>query len=129
MTQPAQPAQPVPPPQQAPLAAPQAPQKTWMPPTGGALAMVSGIVHIIWGIVVAIGGQAIGRWAGIFGLGLIGLPMIILGVVGVIGGIYALQRKVWGMALAGAICSIIGPAALLGILATVFIAISKQEFS
>jgi hypothetical protein len=54
--------------------------------------------------------------------------MIILGIVAIIGGIYAIQRKLWGMALAGAICAIIGPSALLGILAIIFIAIGKPEF-
>jgi hypothetical protein len=60
--------------------------------------------------------------------GIIGLPWIILGIVSIVGGAFALRRKTWAMALAGAICALMWPMSLLGILAIVFVAISKQEF-
>jgi hypothetical protein len=50
----------------------------------------------------------------------------VLGIVAIVGGISAIRRKRFGLALAGAICAILsGP---LGILAVVFIALRKREF-
>ena len=118
-----------PPPVQAPPPPPAPANYTWMPPTGGGLSIAAGIIHLIWGAILVIGGRLAGNYFGIVGLGFIGLPMLILSVVSIIGGIYAIQRRLWGLALAGAICAIIGPFALLGIAATIFIAIAKPEFN
>jgi hypothetical protein len=46
----------------------------------------------------------------------------------IVGGVYALRRKKWGWALAGSIVSIFGRSSLLGILATIFVAMAKDEF-
>ena len=43
------------------------------------------------------------------------------------GGVSSLQRKRWGLALAGSIVAIL-PFSLLGIAATVLVALSKDEF-
>ena len=61
-------------------------------------------------------------------LWIIAIPTLAIGVLILIGGIYALQRKNWGLALAGSILAIIGPITVLGILSTIFIAISKDDF-
>ena len=51
-------------------------------------------------------------------------------MVAVIVGTFALRRRTWGLALAGAICALFPPhVALLGILAIIFVALSKDEFS
>jgi hypothetical protein len=52
---------------------------------------------------------------------------IIVGILPIIGGVYALQRKKWGLALAGSIVVIFG-SSIMGILATIFLAMSKDEF-
>jgi hypothetical protein len=62
---------------------------------------------------------------------------IALGLIAIAGGIFALRRKVWGLALAGAICAVYpahpwGPekfSPLLGLLAIVLVVLSKKEFS
>jgi hypothetical protein len=54
--------------------------------------------------MIAAFGGAILAVAGIARLGAImGIPMIILGVVAIVGGIYALKRRIWGLALTGSI--------------------------
>ncbi len=58
----------------------------------------------------------------------IGLPFLVLGIVSILGGISALQRKRWGLALAGAICAVLPTQTLLGILAIVLVSISRDEF-
>ena len=53
--------------------------------------------------------------------------LFIVGIFPIIGGIYALQRKKWGLALAGSIVAIFG-SSIMGILATIFVALAKDEF-
>ena len=60
-------------------------------------------------------------------IGFFSVPLFIVSVVVIIGGIYAVQRKNWGLALAGAFYAIV-PMQILGILSIVFIALSKKEF-
>ncbi len=60
---------------------------------------------------------------------MIGLAVFfaVVAIVAILGGISALQRKRWGLALAGAIVSVFGTW-FLGIPAVVFIAIGRDEF-
>jgi hypothetical protein len=55
------------------------------------------------------------------------VPFLALLVVAVLGGISALQRKRWGLALAGSIISLL-PFNLLGLVALILIALSRNEF-
>jgi hypothetical protein len=55
------------------------------------------------------------------------LPFAIVGILAIVGGIYALRRKIWGLALAGSIAAFF-PSWLLGIAAIVLTALSKKEF-
>ena len=56
-----------------------------------------------------------------------GILQLLLAVLAVIGGIYALQRRHWGLALAGSIAAILA-AFPVGIVAVVLTALSKNEF-
>jgi hypothetical protein len=106
-------------------------KKTWMPTVAGILSIVAGAIELLGGI--AIGGVAAFlttflRFPGLGGI--FGFPLMALGIVAIIGGIYSLGRRSWGLALAGAICSLFLPhISVLGILAIIFVAISKKEFS
>lgn len=55
------------------------------------------------------------------------VAVIVFGVIALLGGINAVKRRRWGLALAGAILAIpvIPP---LGILAVIFVSIGKREF-
>ena len=84
--------------------------------TAGILAIIAGVVGIGWGIIVSAG-------------------FIVLGIVALIGGICALRRRLWGLALAGAICAAvlhpyIGRTALfLGVPAVILVSLGKREFT
>jgi len=56
-----------------------------------------------------------------------GIVFLVLGAITVTGGTYAIQRKRWGLALAGSILAIpqSGP---LGVLAIIFVSLGKKEF-
>jgi len=103
-------------------------EKTWKPTVAGILAIIAGALQVIFGTIFAAG---VGFWAGIVGMGWLSAifaPLIIFGVIAIVGGIYALRRRVWGLALAGSICALIGPWFLLGILAIIFVSLGKREF-
>jgi hypothetical protein len=102
-------------------------EKTWKPTTAGILAIVAGAFQVIWGIIAATVGGIGGGLIGMGWLSAIGAPLIILGIVAIVGGVYALKRRIWGLALAGCICSLIGPW-ILGIPAIIFVAMGKNEF-
>ena len=110
-------------------------EKTWKPVTAGILSIIAGVLGAAGGIVVAVVGGTIGKlWLGPMAvpnittiLGAIAIPLIIIGIVAIVGGIYALKRRIWGLALAGSICSFIC-VWFLGIPAIIFTAMGKNEF-
>jgi hypothetical protein len=57
---------------------------------------------------------------------IIGGCITVLGIVAVVGGVSATKRKRFGLSLAGAVCGLIS--GVLGIVAVVFVSLSKREF-
>jgi len=117
-------------------------QKTWMPTTAGILDIISGSFGALCGAVLLVLGTAGGSFlafykdvgvpqlapAAILALFLtLAIPLVIIGILAIVGGIYALRRKNWGLALAGSIAAFF-PSWLLGIAAIVLIALSRDEF-
>lgn len=119
--------------------------RTWMPIAAGILNIISGVFVLVGGIVVATLDEpvvtAITRYY-IYSVGpsveltplvvtivIAGLAaaLIISGLISISGGICALKRRLWGLALTGAIFtfSYLPPS---GILAIIFTALSKREF-
>jgi len=52
--------------------------------------------------------------------------LVVLGIIAIVGGIWALRRRSFGLSLAGAVCVL--PLGILGIVAIVCIALAKREF-
>lgn len=121
-------------------------KKTAMPTVAGILDIISGVVGLITvlGLIIAI--VVIGSptifWGNIHGvvpsmtavyiqniLLIITVPVASLSILALVGGIYALRRRKWGLTLAGSIASIPLLGGLpVGITATILTAISKNEF-
>ncbi len=57
----------------------------------------------------------------------IAIAVGLLGILAIVGGVYALKRRIWGLALAGSIAAIFGsfPLGIAGLVLTV---LSKTEF-
>jgi len=55
------------------------------------------------------------------------IPLVILIALAILGGICAIQRKRFGLALTGAIAALL-PFSLLGLASIILLAISKEEF-
>lgn len=105
-------------------------EKTWKPVTGGLLQIVAGYFNILMGVLAIVGSTMFGT---VFSPGLgvgLGVLLIGLGVISAIGGIYTIQRRMWGMALIGSITATIVPSlvSLLGILSIIFVSLGKPEF-
>jgi len=110
-------------------------ERTWKPTTAGILSIVAGFFGVIGGILLAVLGAVGGGILGTLGLpGLGGMAAaaaavpLIFGIIAIVGGVYALKRKIWGLALAGSICALIC-VWFLGIPAIIFAAMGKKEFA
>jgi len=103
-------------------------EKTWKPTAAGICSILGGVINLIFGLMFTVlGGLAWGAF-GMGWLGAIGVPALICGIIGIVGGICALKRRTWWLAIVGAICAIIGPGFILGILAIIFVIMGKSEF-
>ena len=52
---------------------------------------------------------------------------LFFGILALVGGIYAVQRKRWGWALTGSICALV-PTFVLGLAAVILTVLSRDEF-
>ena len=108
-------------------------KKTQMPLVAGILSIVSGGLKVfgLLGLLAfsffSIAPPAI-PGIGLFTLFLGALiPLIALVVLAIMGGIFAIQRKRFGLALTGAIAALL-PFSILGLASIILLAISKEEF-
>jgi hypothetical protein len=133
-------------------------ERTWKPLTAGILGIISGVASIGKGSLILLlrGALAnldwqkwLSQWGGVWGPGMgwpeifrfwpssgmismlmlgASIAMVAVGIIAIIGGIYAIRRQNWGFALAGSILAVPGiPPA--GVFALVLVAISRKEFN
>ncbi|MGP8080331.1 MAG: hypothetical protein ACLPVI_07455 [Dehalococcoidales bacterium] len=104
------------------------PANAWKSTTAGILSIIAGALAIIFAFTMFHRHEVIGllnhggRWR------VWGCIVLLLGIMSIIGGIFAIMRKAWGVALAGAITALY-PYGVFGILAIIFVAMGKPEFS
>ena len=110
-------------------------KKTRKPIIGGILAVISGALGLLGATSYAIGLGDAGSGFGkgdippfmpsiIFGMP---VPSLVIAVLALVGGIFALQRKNWAWSLTGSIAATLS-FLLLGIPAIILIALSRDEF-
>ena len=98
-------------------------KKTWKPVVGGSLSISSGLPFLIVGLVMLFGEYKEGAWQALVWFS----PFLLaFGIAPIVGGIFAVRRRRWLLALLGSIGGI--AAFYLAIPAIVLIAISKGEF-
>ena len=120
-------------------------EATWKPIVAGIFNIITGVISlfgmfVVIGLLAAFGGGilSIVRVAELMPLWLSGMvqgvliilaiSLAVLSSLPMIGGIYALQRKVWNLALAGSIVAILAIPPL-GITSTVLVSMSRNEFT
>ena len=104
-------------------ATPTAITRSTTPVIGGILSIVSAgisLLFVLWSIVVT---------HSFFAFGGLMIAMLLSGIIAIIGGLLAIKRKEWVLSFIGAIAAIVSFAGLLGVIATVLIAVSKKEFN
>ena len=118
-------------------------QRTWKPTAAGILNIITGALNALGAMgiiiaIIAIGNINIMRFLppedAPFIAPLVSTILIVILVLSIIeavfpiiGGVFALQRRKWGWALAGSIIAIFGTFPL-GVASTIFVAIAKNEF-
>ncbi len=110
------------------MAGPQAQKKqSGTPVAGGVLIIIGAIIYLILGALAAAGGTVASvidveasAWA--IACGAIG---IVLGLVALFGGVFAIGRKNFAIAVIGGIFAI---PTIIGLIGLVLVAVSKDEF-
>ena len=107
-------------------------ERPWRSLTAGILNIISGVGMLFvcfWlllagGITTAVGNAPAWVPGLLFGLA---FPFAILAILACIGGIFAIKRKIWGLALTGSIASFFC-CFVLGIVSIALISLSRNEF-
>ena len=121
-------------------------ERTWKPTTAGILNIVAGTMGIVGGIFLIAAGRVIDQlgeiWTGAIDIpatvteaigvspgvvSALGAIPLVFGIIALVGGIFALQRRNWGLALAGAILAMF-ISGWLGIISIIFVSLGKREF-
>ena len=120
-------------------------EATWKPIVAGILNIITGVINlfgmfVVIGLLTAFGGGilSIVRIADMMPIWLSGMVhgvliimailLAVLSSLPLIGGVYAIQRKTWSLALTGSVVAILSIPPL-GIVATVLVSLSKSEFT
>jgi hypothetical protein len=116
--------------------------RTWKPVSGGVLSIVAGALSLALGLVLMVTGGVLAGVLATTGLpealsiiplpilAAMAIPLVMVGTVAIVGGSFAVRRRAWPMALAGAICALFPPQlTILGVLAIVFVVLGKEEFA
>lgn len=111
-------------------------EKTWMSTTAGILDIIAGSFNIVFSLSISI---ILAVFSNILPLDripellsiiliIIATLRVLIGVLAIVGGIYAVKGTKWGLALAGSIAAVCA-SALLGIPALVFTILGRKEFN
>jgi hypothetical protein len=116
---------------------------TWKPILAGILDIVAGAIGMVGGLYFVVLTSVFRTLHEIMQLDpyviqqteqlisrLFAVPFVLvfIGIISIIGGVYALQRRIWGLALAGAICScIVFP--FFGLPSIIITALARDEFN
>ncbi len=113
------------------------PHKTFRPIAGGTLAVVTGYLNILQGILTLskvsffplLGNFISTAQMSAGGVNALGVILIVLGAISVLGGGYAIARRGYGMALIGSIASLFPSLVIVpGVLSLIFVGSSRSEF-
>ncbi len=94
----------------------------------GVLCIIAGAAQMGVGTVLAVVSALAADFPGPQWLMWVGIGVAVLGIVSIMGGVFAVQRRLWGLALAGAICALVSGNIGLAIPAIVLLSLSKEVF-
>jgi hypothetical protein len=97
-------------------------ERTWKPIAAGILSIILGAIFLIPGIVSFTALRLILSIIAVSSSVLWGFLVVVPGIMPIVGGIYALRRRRWGVALAGSIVTLLN-CAILAIFGTILLII------
>jgi len=110
-------------------------QRQWKAIAAGILSIIAGTWGVMAGVILTVITSAYPpAWIRLTPFQTVILNRLsplgaALGLVAILGGVFALRRRKWGLALAGAVCAaMIPPPFFLGALAVILVAIARDEF-
>ncbi len=97
----------------------------------GGLTLISLVAAILY-LGLIIGGFS-GDFAGFnaapyYLVPFLTVPLVVLSTISILGGLAALERRNWGLALTGSVCSLFFML-VLGIFSIIFVVLSRDKFS
>ena len=103
---------------------------TWKPLSAGTLDLLAGLFTIFCAILLLNGDAMLTTLHASLGIPIKtgGIAMLCLGIMGLLGGVCSLYRRFWQVALTGSIANIISPHGIMGLVAAIFIFMSRNEF-
>jgi len=111
-----------------------------MPGIAGTLTITAGVIDLLSAFVLFMGTLVVQGISGFAPVPLwiplnasvvlffVSLPFLICGIVAIMGGIYSVQRRSWGLALAGSIIAFF-PFCIFGLVSVILLTLSKDEFA
>ncbi len=106
-------------------------KKGILPVVGGVLVIIAGLVELASGGILISGGEFLGGFdlgTGVHNiLTVCGVIWIVLGIVALLGGIFAIQRKHFGLAILGAILGL-GGYFIFALIGIILIAVGREDF-
>jgi len=96
--------------------------------SAGVLCIIAGTAQMSAGTVLAVTAALAAELPVPQWLMYVGIGVAVLGIVSITGGVFALKRRRWGLALAGAICALVAGNIGLAIPAILFLSLSKEVF-
>ena len=103
----------------------------WMPTAAGVLCIVSGSLGLLSKLGWSLFSSLLALHVSGFTFRILGIILLfsaIFDIGAIIGGIFALQHRNWGLSLAGAISTLLAGSWLFGALSIIFISLSRKEF-
>jgi hypothetical protein len=113
------------------MAGPAAAQKkeSSMPLVAGILIILGSLIYLIAGGVMIAGGAVVWDWTGDEGSAAAvacGAIILVMGVLSILGGIFAIQKKNFALALIAGILTI---PSILGLIGMILVIVAKDEFA
>lgn len=98
-----------------------------LPVVGGVLMLIGSLIYIVVGGIVAAGSTvALGVTLGESAWGVAcGLLILLVGVISLLGGVFAIQKKYWVITIIGGIFVI---PTIIGLVGLILVAVSREAF-
>ncbi len=94
----------------------------------GVLCVIAGVGQVSVGVILTVAAFFAAQLAGLEWLGFVGIGVIVLGIISMVGGVFAMKRRRWGLALAGSICALVAVNIGLAIPAILLLSLAKDVF-